>query len=64
MNTAIVLCGAEAIVANKDRTLVDTLAPGKDWAKFLLSRMGFVKRKATTKAKVAVKDFEAIKTLF
>ena len=63
MNTAIVLGGAEAIIANKDRTLVDTLAPGKDWAKSLLSRMEFVKRKATTKAKVAVKDIEAIKTI-
>ena len=64
VNTAIVLGGAEAIIVNKDRTLVDTLAPGKDWAKSLLSRMGFVKRKATIKAKVAVKDFEAIKTTF
>ena len=64
VNTAIVLGGAEAIIANKDRSLVDTLAPGKDWAKSLLTRMGFVKRKATTKAKVPVKDFEAIKTTF
>ena len=47
VNTAIVLGGAEAIIANKDRSLVDTLAPGKDWAKSLLTRMGFVKRKAT-----------------
>ena len=64
VNTAIVLGGAEAIIANKDRTLVDILAPGKDWAKSLLSRMGFVKRKATTKAKISVKDFEARKTTF
>ena len=64
VNTAIVLGGAEAIIANKDRTLVNILAPGKDWAKSLLSRMGFVKRKATTKAKVSVKDFEARKTTF
>ena len=33
----------------------------KDLAKYLLSRMGFVKRKATTKAKVDVKEFEEIK---
>ena len=35
----------------------------KDWDKYLLSRMGFVKRKATTKAKVDVKEFEEIKKL-
>ena len=29
VNTAIVLGGAEAIIADKDRTLLDTLAPGK-----------------------------------
>ena len=36
----------------------------KDWAKYLLNKMGFVKRKATTKAKVDVKEFEEIKKLF
>ena len=54
VNTAIVLGGAEAIITDRDRTLLDTLAPGKDWAKSLLSRIGYVKRKATTKGKVAV----------
>ena len=57
MNTAIILGDAEAIIANKDRSLVDTFAPGKGWAKSLLTRMCFVKRKATTKAKGLVKDF-------
>ena len=37
MNTAIVLGGAEGIIANKDRTLVDKLAPGKDWAKYFFA---------------------------
>ena len=36
----------------------------KDWAKYLLHRMGFVKRKATTKDKVDIKEFEEIKRLF
>ena len=36
----------------------------KDWAKYLLSKMSFVKRKATTKAKIDVKKFEEIKKLF
>ena len=36
----------------------------KDWAKYLLSQMGFVKWKATTKAKVDVKEFEEIQEAF
>ena len=60
--TAIVLGGAEAI-AGRDRMLLDTLAPGKDWAKSLLSRMGYVKRKATTKGKVAVEPLTQLSTV-
>ena len=56
VNTAIVLGGAAAIIANKDRTLVDTLASVKDWAESLLSRMGFVKRKAMMKGNDSVKE--------
>ena len=36
----------------------------KDWAKYLLSQKGFVKRKANTKAKLDVKEFEEIEKLF
>ena len=36
----------------------------KDWAKNLLHRMGFVKRRASTKAKVSVEDFEEKKEQF
>ena len=36
----------------------------KDWGKNLLHRMGFVKRRASTKAKVSVTDFEEIKAQF
>ena len=36
----------------------------RDWARSLLHRMGFVKRKANTKAKVLVEDFEKLKTQF
>ena len=38
VNTAIDLRGAKAITANKDGTLVDTLAPEKFWVKSLLSK--------------------------
>ena len=36
----------------------------KAWAKYLLNRMGFVKRKATTKAKVNVEHFEEVRQEF
>ena len=40
------------------------LNPDNPWAKSLLRRMGFVKRKGSTSARVAVQDFEAIKKGF
>ena len=30
----------------------------KDWAKYLMQRMGLVKRRASTKAKVDIKNFD------
>ena len=36
----------------------------KDWAKSLLHRMGMVKRRAITKAKVSVDEFEKLKADF
>ena len=36
----------------------------KDWAKYLMERMGFVKRRASTKAKVSVSDFNQLKAQF
>jgi len=36
----------------------------KDWANWLLARMGYVKRKATTKAKVSPELFDNVKTQF
>ena len=36
----------------------------KDWARYVLQRMGMVKRKANTKAKVTVEDFDDLKKLF
>ena len=32
VNTGLILGGAEAIIADRDRTLLDTLAPGEEWA--------------------------------
>ena len=46
---------------HKDANLLKQINLTKGWAKYLLQRMGFVKRKAMTKAKISVEDFEEIK---
>lgn len=62
VNTAIVLAAAEGIVSATDRSLLrqhgGTLVLTKSWAKSLLIRMGFVKRKGSNSAKLAVAEFE------
>ena len=49
---------------SKDANLLSTITLTKAWAKYLLNRMGFVKRKATTKAKVNVEHFEEVRQNF
>ncbi len=53
---------------NKDRCLLASngghIILTKSWAKHVLGRMGFVKRRASTKAKVNAEDFAAIKEQF
>ena len=36
----------------------------KNWAKYLMERMGFVKRRASTKADVSAFDFDKLKSQF
>ena len=64
----MVIAAAEGIVMNKNANLLSCNGGGilltKDWAKYLLKRLGMVKRKANTKAKVTVEDFEAAKEQF
>jgi len=67
INTAVVIAGGTGIVMSQNPSLLKGMKDGKltkDWAKYVLQRMGFVKRKATTKAKINVQDFEEIKKLF
>ena len=68
VNTAIAIACAEGIVRNKDSNLLACngghISLSKHWGKHLLSRMGYVKRRASTKAKVAVQDFEEVKAQF
>ena len=68
INSAIVIATAQGIIMNKDANLLSCNGGGinltTDWAKSLLSRMGFVKRKACSKAKVDVSQFEQLKDEF
>lgn len=56
VNTDIILSNAQGIISSKDRTLLNALAPGRPWGKSLLMRMGFVKRKGTTKEKITIEN--------
>ena len=62
VNTAIVLAAAEGIVAASERSLLrqhgGSLVLTKARAKSLLIKMGFVKRKGSTSAKLPVPEFE------
>ena len=67
INTSVVIATGTGIVMSQNPTLLvgdGKIELTKDWAKYLPHHMGFVKRKATTKAKVDVKEFEEIKRLF
>ena len=67
INISVVIATGTGIVMSQNPTLLvgdGKIELTKDWAKYLLHHMGFVKRKATTKAKVDVKEFEEIKRLF
>ena len=68
VNTAIAIACAEGIVSSKDSNLLSCngghISLSKHWGKYLLSHMGYVKRRASTKAKVTVQDFEEVKAQF
>ena len=68
INTTIAIAAATGIVRKKDSNLLAAngghIALTKHWAQYLLERMGFVKRKSTTKVKVSVKDLEELKEQF
>jgi len=71
INSAVVIAAAEGILMNKNATLVSKNGEGgikikltDDWAKSLLKRMGYVKRKACSKAKVDIERFKQLKDEF
>ena len=57
----MVRASAEGVLIHKDANLLKQINLTEGWAKYLLRQMGFAKRKATTKTKISVEDFEEIK---
>ena len=68
INSAIVIGCASSIVKNIDSSLLlsngDHISFSKHWSRYMLHRMDFVKRRASTKAKVDVAEFESFKALY
>ena len=68
INTAIVIACAVGIVISKDSNLLAQngghISLSKDWAKGLMKRMGLVKRRASTKAKDSIANFEEVRSQF
>ena len=65
VNTAIVIAAGMGMVKRRDPSLLECnggyVTLKKSWAKYLLSKLNYVKRKATTKCKVDVRNFEQLK---
>ena len=68
VNTAITTACAKGVVKSFDCNLLETngghIALTKHWATNLMARMGLVKRRASTKAKMTPKDFDRLKAQF
>jgi len=64
VNTAVVIACAEGILLHEAPDLLSRVNLNKGWAQYVLQKMGFVKRKATSKAKITVEDFAQIKAEF
>ena len=68
VNTTIAIGCAEGIIRNKDSNLLAAngghIVLTKSCSKHLLERMGYVKRRASTKAKVNIDDFKAVENQF
>lgn len=65
VNTAIVIAAATGLLQKSDPSSLEcnggSISLSKGWAKYFLRKIDFVKRKATTKSKAAVPNFEMLK---
>ena len=68
IDTAVTLGAATGLVRRKDSNLLAAnggpIVLTRGWAQYLLTRMGYVKRKASSTAKVTVEDFASVKAQF
>ena len=64
VDTSVVIATGEGVLESIDANLLQTLMLTKGWAKSLLTRMGMVKRKVSSKAKVDVERFDIVKQAF
>ena len=68
VNTAVAIGCAEGVMKNTDSNLLasngEHISLTKHWGKHLFTRMGFVKHRASTKAKIIVPNFEEVKAEF
>ena len=68
ITTSITIAAATAIVRQADRNLLfengDSITLTTNWAKSLLYRLNFVKRRGSSTAKVSVQNFEELKEQF
>ena len=64
VNTVVIRACAEGILMHEDANLLSRVDLSKGWAQYVLQRMGYVKQKATCKAKFTVENFDEIKTAF
>ena len=68
INSSITIAVAQGIVTNYDSNLLSEngghIALTKSWAKYLLRRLGFVKRRSSTKAKVSASNFASLQEQF
>ncbi len=68
VNSAIVMACAEGLIKSHNANLLKSnggyLVFTKFWAQSLLHRMGYVKRRASTKSKVLVSEFDILKNQF
>ena len=68
VNIYVVMAGGKGIVVGRDGNLLacngGSLVLTKEWARYVLQRIGMVKHRANTKKKVTVENFDELKKLF
>ena len=68
VNRVVVMGAAEGIVCHRDVSKLSShgghIEITKSWAKSLLTRMGFVKRKCSTSGKLSIAQFDESKEIF